>query len=349
MEYRRRIIASSPHPSHAEGAVASFPDGTDLPLKSLIVNIDPVQSGSGDPSPTNIRPIGGWDAVVVHDTGINLWDEEWELGEINTNTGVNGTSTTRSRSKNYIPIVPTESYYCHGTAAMYLFFYDKDKNYLGFNGTNRVNRVITPAELVNAKDSSVSFSSAKFMRFRYDTTSAEGVSINYPSTDHDYHPYTGTSLTVQLGRTVYGCTLNPLTGELVVDRAMVDLGTLTWTYSNRFFRANPNPEYKRPSSQRSTINALCTIYKNTTWNDVGSGDNEYAFSSAVTKPEVIIKNSSYTDATAFKTAMSGVMLCYELAEPITYTLDPQTVRSLVGNNNIFADTGNVALEYWAHP
>ena len=46
-----QIVAS------ASGAVASF---TGKALKSLIVSIEPVQSGSGDPSPENVRPISGW-------------------------------------------------------------------------------------------------------------------------------------------------------------------------------------------------------------------------------------------------------------------------------------------------
>jgi hypothetical protein len=47
-------------------AIVSFPDGADgMPVKSLTVNIEPVQSGSGDPSPDNIRPITGWTGVNV--------------------------------------------------------------------------------------------------------------------------------------------------------------------------------------------------------------------------------------------------------------------------------------------
>lgn len=50
----------------ASGAIASFPDGADnIPVKSLAVDIEPVQSGSGDPSPTNIRPISGHTSAVV--------------------------------------------------------------------------------------------------------------------------------------------------------------------------------------------------------------------------------------------------------------------------------------------
>lgn len=47
------------------GAVASITDGTALLMPSLKVGIEPVQSGSGDPSPDNIRPISGWTAANI--------------------------------------------------------------------------------------------------------------------------------------------------------------------------------------------------------------------------------------------------------------------------------------------
>ena len=51
------------------GSTASFTaEAEGLPLKSVLVNIEPVQSGSGDPSPSNVRPISGW-------TGVNLYRE----------------------------------------------------------------------------------------------------------------------------------------------------------------------------------------------------------------------------------------------------------------------------------
>lgn len=47
------------------GASVSYNNGVVLNLQNLKVNIEPVQSGSGDPSPTNVRPISGWDEVNV--------------------------------------------------------------------------------------------------------------------------------------------------------------------------------------------------------------------------------------------------------------------------------------------
>ena len=49
----------------ASGDVASFDDAIAAPLKSLIYTIFPSQSGSGIPSPTNIRIINGIDTLDI--------------------------------------------------------------------------------------------------------------------------------------------------------------------------------------------------------------------------------------------------------------------------------------------
>lgn len=44
----------------SSGAVVSFADGANnIPVKELIASIEPIQSGSGTPSPDNVRPISG--------------------------------------------------------------------------------------------------------------------------------------------------------------------------------------------------------------------------------------------------------------------------------------------------
>lgn len=60
----------------ASGDIASFPDGADgLPVKDLTVGIEPVQSGTGDPSPTNIRPISGWTGCNISHSGADTSDQ----------------------------------------------------------------------------------------------------------------------------------------------------------------------------------------------------------------------------------------------------------------------------------
>lgn len=50
----------------ASGAIASFPDGQSvIPALSVKAEIEPIQSGSGTPSPDNVRPISGRTEVVT--------------------------------------------------------------------------------------------------------------------------------------------------------------------------------------------------------------------------------------------------------------------------------------------
>lgn len=59
----------------ASGSIASFTDGADnVPLVSHNVTIEPVQSGTGDPSPSNVRPISGHSSVTVSHSGEDTSD-----------------------------------------------------------------------------------------------------------------------------------------------------------------------------------------------------------------------------------------------------------------------------------
>ena len=59
-----QIVSLLPTES-ASGAVANFETPLTLPLVSHNVTIEPVQAGSGDPSPSNPRPISGHSSVTV--------------------------------------------------------------------------------------------------------------------------------------------------------------------------------------------------------------------------------------------------------------------------------------------
>lgn len=56
----------------ATGNPLTFETDLARPLKSLEIPFTPIQSGSGDPSPTNVRPISGWNATTINHTGANL-------------------------------------------------------------------------------------------------------------------------------------------------------------------------------------------------------------------------------------------------------------------------------------
>ena len=43
--------------------------------------------------------------------------------------------------------------------------------------------------------------------------------------------------------------------------------------------------------------------------------------------------------------MGDAQICYELAAPITYQLTPQQITALQGQNNIWASTGDITVNY----
>lgn len=51
------------------GPLVQFYSPISAPLESLIVDIKPVQSGTGDPSPSNIRPFTGWTGCNIFRSG----------------------------------------------------------------------------------------------------------------------------------------------------------------------------------------------------------------------------------------------------------------------------------------
>ena len=67
----------------ASGTIASFADGADgVPMRSLVVNIEAVQTGTGDPSPENIRPIAGWTMSEIQKCGKNFFADKVAVNEI---------------------------------------------------------------------------------------------------------------------------------------------------------------------------------------------------------------------------------------------------------------------------
>lgn len=55
-----------------KGAIAHVTDALAMPAIGLKCEINPLQAGTGDPSPTNVRPITGWTGCKLHRTGVSL-------------------------------------------------------------------------------------------------------------------------------------------------------------------------------------------------------------------------------------------------------------------------------------
>jgi len=346
-------ITHPPRSFFVEGNPVTFKTKYKLPIKSLKINFEPVQEGEGDPSPENVRPITGWNGVSVQRTGINVWNEEWEVGAISSSTGNNINNNTIIRSKNYIPVVPEMTYYLNVSKNLGVARYGKNKNFVSLTQGIAKTTLKIPSGIY-------------YIRFyvnpAYGAIYNHDLSINYPASATSYEPYIGSTTPISWSSsagTVYGGTLAwEKNGSVTLTKTMesVDMGTLTWarvagSSGNYMFKA-PLPDSKTSKSTTGLRNATCDRYALASSGGViytGEADKAFIINSTYLgiQGNIYIHDTAYTDAATFKSAMSGVQLVYELATPQTYTLTPTEALTLLqGTNTIWSDTnGNLEVTY----
>ena len=232
-------------------AIASFNDGEDMVMPSLKVAIEPQQEGSGDPSPTNVRPISGWDEVDVTRAGKNLFDKDhykFAKGYLDGNGDWQGSKT--------IYDYPTEGLSYWSSVVIDITKFGTDTiTYSGFVSVSGTLRGIVDenfTKLAFLGDSSTAsytvdlsqYPTAKyivlsFMRDNHDFSNAQ---LEIGSTATTYEPYAGTTYTIDLDGTRYGGEVDvvngivtpapyyasyngeTLTGEWISDRDKYEVG-----------------------------------------------------------------------------------------------------------------------------
>lgn len=271
------------------GSVVSFTAADAAPVVDLTAAIVPVQSGRGDPSPTNIRPISGWTECKVTRAGNNLLAKPFLVGVHRTsgyspyNTNVVSTDGFHLKAGTYIVSDAETTIYKH----LYINrMVDETKTDAGYQKFYDGNRVVTiPADgLYNFQYNGTNISSVL-------TELNASAQLELGSAATAYEPYRGNTYTVTFGSagTVYGGTLDVTTGKLTATMANI---------------ASYNGE---------TLPG--------TW---------------------ISDRDVYAEGT---TPTIGAQVVYELAEPLVYHLSPVEIRTLAGQNTIWADTGDVTVKY----
>lgn len=121
-------------------------------------------------------------------------------------------------------------------------------------------------------------------------------------------------------------------GEVVKNCNEVDLGTLTWNYNDTRIAFN-TPLSDISDGEIGKIKIMCAQYLAT--------DTVQSTSAIPTKPnmsifqqkdskQIFIRNTAYTDATAFKNSLNGVKLIYELDTPTVQSLTSSENASIAG-------------------
>ncbi|MBQ4018048.1 MAG: hypothetical protein II605_02265, partial [Paludibacteraceae bacterium] len=202
IEYWLAQLANSGELKTVTGNPISVSDALAKPAESLVIEILPQQSGSGDPSPDNVRPIIGWTCVNVQRTGKNLLpNDKYQqsygtvvLGQTNSSYGTflkAGTYTVSLTTSTIGTIYLNRS---DGTS-------ERVGEYSATQGSFTLNKDET-LKVVYYNSRGISASDVTSFQLELGTTATA------------YEPYQGTSVEVALGQTVYGGTLDVVSGVL---------------------------------------------------------------------------------------------------------------------------------------
>lgn len=157
-----------------------------------------------------------------------------------------------------------------------------------------------------------------------------------------------TTYTTALGQTVYGGTLNVLTGELVVThKCVVFNGAENWQIMTgagvpHAFRIDGS--WGAKSVRVGTANGYSNKYE---YSLISLPDQGYRFADNNSNTLYIYDQTYNNDLAGFKASLVNInmQMLFELATPQTVQLTPQEVNSLLGENNISADTGDIDIVY----
>lgn len=350
------------------GTLLHILDALAKPAVSFEVGIEPLQSGSGDPSPDNVRPITGWTGVDVTRTGKNLLNlVESEM----ITSGWNRLFPISVKEGTYIISCQNQFGKSSSLGARVKF---ADEN-------NTTVKEVTPnyqfgdtaftgtATTINAEEAK-RIKRLLFELRAADTTYSEiaqgNIQLEFSSTASTYEAYQGTTIPITFpdsAGTVYGCTLTLEDGEwkLRVTEAILSNALLTDANTSYDFSTSrailAESVAKLPSNSSTDYvdpKIKATALKTTSQTAIAApGSTTVGVARYwATRLAFGINGLGITSVSEFKTwlADNGSDVVYPLATPIEYTLsESQALTLLKGENNIWSSVtnGELSLTYKA--
>lgn len=343
--------------STASGAIAIFNDGGDnIPVKSLETDIVATQSGTGTPSPSNPRAISLFDSIDLPVSSRNLFDiAALNKDDVTVSNGVaSGTAEAfhNAFSSGSIMVVPK-------TQIVFSFYAYTDQSASSTGNGLRSRIVYTDgtSDDVYCPNSTTSYtrftiiSNAEKTPSRLTFTYSSGknntwyvkdVQLELGNEATTYEAYKGTTHIMPLGQTIAGGTAELVGGNGVKDYGYILLnGTENWSE----YTAQNGFSINLTDSVADSIDMMCNYFP-----IISTVAN---FGLRLTQSQLrfchITDNiSGVTNLATWKTWLSNnnVQVVYPLAAPVTISFTPEQIPTLSGLNNIYSNTGDVAVEYF---
>ena len=352
------------------GGIVSFPDGADgIPFMTLKANVDAVQAGSGDPSPSNIRAISGHTGVTVTRTGKNLaatqpvygetltivdFGHDVTIPELTISFDADGASCS-SPSATLFDLRKADGTHSYRAVST---FADENGTTLSLADTSYTGRFRKTYTNVTLQKVVCYYKSDSYCQWAADKLSNFQVELGDTATEYEAYSADEAELdwTDDAGA-VGGGEADILGGTLKKTHEMITFdGTETWnaTGTTRY--------YYYTISDDDTVaqdEAICSHAEENPL--IASGNQEIGFrvyySSGASESRFIMRPPAELGITGtedFKdwlaaqaTAETPVQVCYKLDTPEEYELTGDDLTTLLGVNNVWADTGDVSVAYRA--
>ena len=204
------------------GNPVTFETQAETTLKSCVLSFSPVQAGSGDPSPDNIRDISGYTGVTVARCKKNIYNGTLVTGKYYDANGVEQSLSSMNHS-GFIPVDPNTKYTFSSVSSvrdsvMRVSGFDANKAWIA-----AVTQVSTPA---NGTPYDVTFTTpanCEYIIFNVYTGNSN-VQVESGASKTTYEAYSGQDYTFSWqteAGTVYGGTLDITTGVLTVTNGYI--------------------------------------------------------------------------------------------------------------------------------
>ena len=279
-------------------------------------------------------------SVTFPAVGINIYNSTAnpiEQGSITSATGASTSSNDRVRTNGYIHVKPNTTYTVTGDGVYKAYFHYYGEQSTSGGYSNSGSWIILPATITIPN-------TANYLRIVFATQSDGAINPSQVSN-------------VQLkDHIVYSGTYDFVSGVGVADYAIDTFSKDSGWYSfstgtgNSSAVVNLSGQAKYITGNASKNGSICScgVEQPNYWASARQNETIVDFGYAYGSTGVLRVHRSdvanITDLTSFKNALpTSFQICYPLAEPITFTLTPQQISTLVGQNNIWSDAGDVAV------
>ncbi|MEE0459366.1 MAG: hypothetical protein UDB88_03235 [Faecalibacterium prausnitzii] len=334
---------------------------------------EPTQEGSGEPSPDNVRPIKGRDSVTVERCGQNVIeflstnDSNSDIKiavDAEKNITLNGALTRRTNIiigmcrlhwvagktyTMYVKKVGGSASLGSGdgiTFAYSLFATDYNHYFRGDTTSKNLDAYI--ARDVALVETELIFmlqcwrEGTVFNDFKFQIEVVPGTTV--PTT---YTPYTGQTATLTLPCTIYGGTVDAVTGE---GQNLYDVLTLTgeenWKKDDTYIVLN-----SATTKTNIPLNGVCSHFL---YRYNYGGDSLFVDTFNIYLGATMAKKYALDEWKALLAAQyaagTPVQICYKLAEPVPITATgAQPIPALSGLNTVLTNADSVAVTGRADP